>query len=90
MKALARDLPMVEIRGIAAGLHVLGVFPAGYDEERILAEARKRKIAVYGLGEHSVAPAGHAALLLGYAVLGEPGIRAAVCELAAAVAAASA
>jgi GntR family transcriptional regulator/MocR family aminotransferase len=90
VRALAQDLPMLEIRGIAAGLHVLAVFPAGYDEERILAEARKRKIAVYGLGEHSIAPAGHAALLLGYAVLGEAAIRAAVRELAAAVAAASA
>jgi GntR family transcriptional regulator/MocR family aminotransferase len=90
VRALASELPMVKIRGIAAGLHVLVVFPPGYDEQRILDEARKRRIGVYGLSEHRVAAGGDAALLLGYAVLSEAAIRAAVHELAAAVAAASA
>jgi GntR family transcriptional regulator/MocR family aminotransferase len=90
VRALASELPMVKIRGIAAGLHVLAVFPPGYDEQRILDEARKRRIGVYGLSEHRVAAGGDAALLLGYAVLSEAAIRAAVHELAAAVAAASA
>jgi GntR family transcriptional regulator/MocR family aminotransferase len=90
VQALASELPMVKIRGIAAGLHVLALFPPGYDEQRILDEARKRRIGVYGLSEHRVAAGGDAALLLGYAVLSEAAIRAAVHELAAAVAAASA
>jgi GntR family transcriptional regulator/MocR family aminotransferase len=90
VRALASELPMVTIRGIAAGLHVLAVFPPGYDEQRILGEARRRRIGVYGLSEHRAAAGGDAALLLGYAVLSEAAIRAAVRELAAAVAAASA
>jgi GntR family transcriptional regulator/MocR family aminotransferase len=88
VEALARELPMVDVRGIAAGLHVLGVFPPGYDELRILDEARRRRIGVYGLGEHRVRPSEEAALLLGYAVVGEATIRAAVRELRAAVEAA--
>jgi GntR family transcriptional regulator/MocR family aminotransferase len=90
VRALASELPMVEVRGIAAGLHVLGVFPAGYDERRILAEARRRRIGLYGLSEHRVRPSNEAALLLGYAVIGEATLRAAVRQLAEAVAAASA
>jgi GntR family transcriptional regulator/MocR family aminotransferase len=88
VEALARELPMVDVGGIAAGLHVLGVFPPGYDELRILDEARRRRIGVYGLGEHRVRPSEEAALLLGYAVVGEATIRAAVRELRAAVEAA--
>jgi GntR family transcriptional regulator/MocR family aminotransferase len=90
VRALATELPEVEVRGIAAGLHVLAVFPAEADEERILAEARRRQIGVYGLGEHSVRAGPEAALLLGYAVINEAGIRGAVRELRAAVEAASA
>jgi DNA-binding transcriptional MocR family regulator len=81
---------MVDVRGIAAGLHVLGVFPRGYDEVRILAEARRRRIAVYGLSEHRVRSGEEAALLLGYAAIGDGTLRSAIRELRQAVAAASA
>src|SRR4051812_41785318 len=87
LEALAERLPQVEVRGIAAGLHVLAVLPPGSDEERVLEEAQARGISLYGLGEHAVAPR-EAALLLGYAVSPEPAIRAAVAKLAEAVAAA--
>jgi GntR family transcriptional regulator/MocR family aminotransferase len=85
VRALARELPMAEIRGIAAGLHVVAVFPAEYDERRILEEARTRRIGVYGLCEHRVRAGGAPALVLGYATASESGLRAAVRELAAAV-----
>jgi len=90
VRALARELPMAEIRGIAAGLHVVAVFPPAYDEGRILQEARARGIGVYGLREHRVRAGGAPALVLGYATASESGLRAAVRELGAAVDAARA
>ena len=89
VEALAAKLPQVEVRGIAAGLHVLAVLPHGSDEARVLEEARARRISLYGLGEHSVGSRREAALLLGYAVSPEPAIRAAVAKLAEAVNAAA-
>lgn len=85
VRSLARELPMVEIGGIAAGLHVVGTFPRGYSERVIVAEARKRRIGLYGLGEHRIRARRGPALLLGYAVTGEATIPAAIRELAAAV-----
>jgi GntR family transcriptional regulator/MocR family aminotransferase len=86
--ALARELPEIEIRGIAAGLHILAVLPPDLDEARVLAEARARGVGLYGLGEHTLHAGREGALLLGYAVAPEPAIRAAVQELAEAVGAA--
>jgi DNA-binding transcriptional MocR family regulator len=54
----------------------------------VLEEARARGLGLYGLSEHAVRPRDEAALLLGYAVSPEPAIRAAVAELAEAVASA--
>jgi GntR family transcriptional regulator/MocR family aminotransferase len=90
LEALAEKLPQAEVRGIAAGLHVLAVLPPGSSETRILEEARARRISLYTLGEHSVRPRPEAALLLGYGVSPEPAIRVAVAKLAEAVEAASA
>ena len=80
--ALERRLPDVEVRGIAAGLHVLAMLPAGVEERHVLREARVRGIALSGLSEHAVRPPREQALVLGYAVSAEPGLRAAVKELA--------
>jgi len=88
VRALGRELPDVKVRGIAAGLHVVALLPAGTDEPRVLAEARARGIGLYGLGEHRIGPPGEPALLLGYAVSKEPAIRTAVRALAEAVEAA--
>jgi GntR family transcriptional regulator/MocR family aminotransferase len=90
VRSLARELPMAEVGGIAAGLHVVASFPRSYSERRIVAEARKRHIGLYGLGEHRIRARRRPALLLGYAVAGEATIPAAIRELAAAVAVASA
>src|SRR5262249_18147020 len=90
VRSLARHLPMVEVGGIAAGLHIVASFPRSYGERRIGAEARKRPIGLYGLAEPRVRARRGPALLLGYAVTGEATIPAAIQELAAAVEAARA
>jgi GntR family transcriptional regulator/MocR family aminotransferase len=89
VRALARELPELEVRGIAAGLHVVAVLPPGLEEARVLAEARARGIGLSALGEHAVRPPRVQALLLGYALPGEEAIRRAVRALAAAVEAAA-
>jgi len=85
VESLAQRLPQVEVRGIAAGLHILAVLPPELDEARVLDEARARGLGLYGLGEHSVQPRDEGALLLGYGASSEPAIRAAVAVLAGAV-----
>jgi GntR family transcriptional regulator / MocR family aminotransferase len=90
VRALGRELPLAEIRGIAAGLYLVAAFPDGYDEPRLLAAAEARGIAVAGVGEHRLDTRGPAALLLGYGRLHETALRAAAGELREAVAAASA
>jgi GntR family transcriptional regulator/MocR family aminotransferase len=90
VRALARELPEIEIRGAAAGLYLAAVLPPGSDERRVLEEARERGIAVSGLSDHCMRARREPTLLLGYAVSGEPTIRAAVRTLAEAVAATAA
>ncbi len=90
VRGLARELPEVEVRGAAAGLYVAAVLPPGSDERRVLEEARRRGIGVYGLSQHSVRTPREPTLLLGYAVPSEAAIRAAVRALAEAVEAAAA
>jgi GntR family transcriptional regulator/MocR family aminotransferase len=90
LRSLARELPEVEVRGVAAGLYVCALLPAGSDEQRVLEEARARGVGVYGLSEHCAKARREPALLLGYAVSNEAAIRAAVRKLAEAVRAASA
>jgi GntR family transcriptional regulator/MocR family aminotransferase len=87
LEALAERLPQIEVRGIAAGLHILAVLPPELSEARVLEEARARGLGLYGLREHAIHPPGEGALLLGYAVSSEPAIRAAVATLREAVAA---
>jgi GntR family transcriptional regulator / MocR family aminotransferase len=89
VRALARELPELEVRGLAAGLYVEAVLPAGLDEGRVLAEARARGIALAGVGELCVRAVREPALLLGYAVAPEPSLRRAVSVLAEAVRAAA-
>jgi len=89
VRALARELPDLEVRGIAAGLHVVALLPSGLDEARVLEEAQSRGIGLTGLGPHSVRSPSEQGLLLGYAVSGEQAIRRAVRALAVAVEAAA-
>ncbi len=87
--ALERELPEIEVRGLAAGLYVEAVLPEGTDEARVLAEARARGVGLSGMREHSAGAAREPALLLGYAVAPEPSLRRAVRVLAEAMRAAT-
>jgi GntR family transcriptional regulator / MocR family aminotransferase len=87
VSALAAELPDWEPTGIAAGLHLVALLPPGSDETAVLAAARERGVALYGLGEHSVGPR-PPALLLGYGRIAEPAIAQGVASLAAGYAAA--
>jgi GntR family transcriptional regulator / MocR family aminotransferase len=84
--ALGEQLPEASVRGIAAGLHATVELPAGDDEQAIVAEARRRRIALDSMSSHVAGPYdGPPILLLGYAAVPEPAIRPGVRELAEAV-----
>ena len=90
IEASRASCPQVEVRGIAAGLHVLAVLPPGADEARVLAGGAGASAEALR-PERARRPAkAEPALLLGYGVSPEPAIRAAVAKLAEAVAGASA
>jgi GntR family transcriptional regulator/MocR family aminotransferase len=86
LQALAVALPEAEVTGVAAGLHVTVRLPEGDDEQAICDHARRRQVEVEAMSEfRSLARDGSPALVLGYAQMPEPAIRAGVRELAAAV-----
>jgi GntR family transcriptional regulator / MocR family aminotransferase len=87
VEALAEHLPEATVRGIAAGLHATVELPDG-DERAIFEEARRRRIAIATLAEYRIEDRkGPPTLLLGYAPMPEPAIRAGIKELAAAISA---
>ena len=90
VEALAAELPEATVEGVAAGLHATVRLPETDDEERILAEAGARRIALGTVAEYRVAPGYRPLLLLGYATQPEPAIRAGVRALRETVAAARA
>ena len=84
--ALADELPEARVRGIAAGLHAAVELPGTFDEQAILDEANRRRIALATVGQYRIDPSiGPPTLLLGYAQTTGPGIRTAIRELARAV-----
>jgi GntR family transcriptional regulator/MocR family aminotransferase len=78
--AVADELPDATVGGIAAGLHAAVALSPGHDEAGILAAARAERIELVGLGELTTGRP--PTLLLGYAQMSEPAIRAGVGELA--------
>jgi GntR family transcriptional regulator/MocR family aminotransferase len=89
VQALARELPELEVRELAAGLYVEAVLPEGIDEAKVLEEALARGIGLSGMAEHCAEVVREPALLLGYAVSPEPSLRRSVAVLAEAVRAAT-
>jgi GntR family transcriptional regulator / MocR family aminotransferase len=82
--ALAREVPGVQITGIAAGLHVLVRLPAGVAEDDIVARGAARGLALRGLascraGDQVLDPA----LIVGYATPPGHAFSAAVARLCA-------
>ncbi len=93
VQALAEALPETSVRGVAAGLHVTVQLPDSDsdsdNERRIRDEARHRRIEFETMSDFRSDGSGRPpALLLGYAQMSEPAIRAGVRELALAVQAA--
>jgi GntR family transcriptional regulator / MocR family aminotransferase len=82
--ALAQELPDAAVGGIAAGLHVIVRLAHGDDEHAIRDAAARRRIEFSTLQAEydSCTSAPRAVLLLGYAQMPEPAIRAGVRELA--------
>jgi GntR family transcriptional regulator/MocR family aminotransferase len=88
--ALAQALPEAAVRGVAAGLHVTAQLPDGIDEQAIRMQAHERRIELETMADYRADTRGQPpVLLLGYAQMPEPAIRAGVSELAKAVRAAS-
>ena len=89
VRELERQLPELEVRGLAAGLYVEAVLPEGMEEARVLMEAKARSVALSGMAEHCARARREPALLFGYAAAPEPSLRRAVTVLGEAVRAAS-
>ena len=88
MNALARHAPHLELRGLAAGFHVLVLLPEGVTEEEVVAAARERSVGVYGLrdntfGEQLWPPA----LVMGFGNVGEGAIEKGIVALTEALSA---
>jgi GntR family transcriptional regulator/MocR family aminotransferase len=84
--ALAEALPEATIRGAAAGLHVTVELTDADDEQTIRDQASSRRVEIETMGEFRPTAARSApALVLGYAQMPEPTIRAGVRALAEAV-----
>jgi GntR family transcriptional regulator/MocR family aminotransferase len=83
LTALARELPDAVVHGAAAGLYLVLHLPAEHDEQRVLTAARRRGIALEGLGDSTPA------LVVGYANLTEASIAPAVRTLAESIRAAT-
>ncbi len=84
VSALTREVPGVQVTGIAAGLHVLVRLPPGQAEDDVVARAAARGLALQGLascraGEQELGPA----LIVGYATPPGHAFSAAVARLSA-------
>ncbi|HEY1687523.1 MAG TPA: PLP-dependent aminotransferase family protein [Solirubrobacteraceae bacterium] len=80
LAALQSAFPEAAIRGAAAGLYLVLELPAGIEERHVLDAARRRGIAVAGLGDSEPG------LVIGYANLPEPSVAPAVQALSASIA----
>jgi GntR family transcriptional regulator/MocR family aminotransferase len=86
VQALAIALPEATVSGAAAGLHVTVELTDADDEQSIHAQARARRVEIETMSDFRPGTAGSPpALVLGYAQMPEPTIRAGVRELAEAV-----
>jgi GntR family transcriptional regulator / MocR family aminotransferase len=89
LETVADELPDATVRGIAAGLHAIVELPPGDHEQAIVEAARARRIEIETLHEFLFEERGQPpTLMLGYAQMPEPTIRAGIRELAEAVRAA--
>jgi GntR family transcriptional regulator/MocR family aminotransferase len=89
VEAVAGALPEATVHGIAAGLHLTVRLPDADDAQAIRDEALRRRIELRTMSDFRIeGSAGPPTLMLGYAQMPEPTIRAGIHELAEAVRAA--
>jgi GntR family transcriptional regulator/MocR family aminotransferase len=76
VSALRACIPDAQIMGARAGLHLIARLPPDVDESRVVAEAAKRSVGVFGLGYYRIGRPRSApgALVLGYASLNDTSI----------------
>ncbi len=87
LMALKRHLPEAQVVGVAAGLHLVLLLPAGTDESAVIKAAASRDLNVEGLAEsYAIRPPPTPGLVLGYAGVPESAMELAISRLAEAVA----
>jgi GntR family transcriptional regulator/MocR family aminotransferase len=83
MAALARHAPDLELRGLAAGFHVLVLLPNGVTEDAVVTAARERSVGVYGLRYHTFGEVRRPpALVMGFGNVTEGAIERGIATLA--------
>jgi GntR family transcriptional regulator / MocR family aminotransferase len=82
VKALDAELPGFQVRGIAAGIHVLLALPSWLDDKAVARSAVKAHIQVSPLSEFCLARADVKGLVLGYGQIHESALPSAVAALA--------
>ncbi|MEA2178300.1 MAG: GntR family transcriptional regulator / MocR family aminotransferase [Solirubrobacteraceae bacterium] len=83
IEALGAQLPELTIAGLAAGLHILVGLPAGLGDADIAEAAGRRGLALHTLGRNCAVTAPRpSALLLGYSLVAEQAMPAAIAVLA--------
>ncbi|MES9601522.1 MULTISPECIES: MocR-like pyridoxine biosynthesis transcription factor PdxR [Actinomadura] len=81
--ALAEHAPAVRLTGLAAGFHAVAHLPGGTDERRVVAEARRRSVGLYGMSTYRASGAADPPrLVLGFGDLAESAIRDGIREVA--------
>jgi GntR family transcriptional regulator / MocR family aminotransferase len=83
MDALARHAPGLDLRGLAAGFHVLVLLPDGVTEDEVVDAARERSVGVYGLRDNTFGEARWPpALVMGFGNVGEGAIEKGIATIA--------
>jgi GntR family transcriptional regulator/MocR family aminotransferase len=80
--ALKRELPDLDIEGIAAGMHMVLRLPAGCDDAAVARSASEARVRVPPLSSFRIRPAAPGGLVLGYGRLHEASVGPAVRALA--------
>jgi GntR family transcriptional regulator/MocR family aminotransferase len=79
--ALARELPNLEVEGVAAGVHLVLRLPAGADDAAIAEEADRAGIRVPALSAFRLTPSDESGLVIGYGRLHETAVEPAATAL---------
>ena len=82
ISALARRLPELRVKGVAAGLHVLLELPAGVSDRAIADDAAREGIRVEPVSRYSLERRGLSGLVIGYGRVHETALEPAVAALA--------